>query len=389
MPRHKIKTMIPYGKQQINQDDIDAVVTALKSDFITQGPLVPAFEQAIANYCQAKHAVACNSATSALHLACLALGLGTDDILWTSPITFVASANCGLYCGAKVDFVDIEAESFNLCPKKLKTKLEQAQHNKQLPKIVVVVHMAGLSCNMQAIALLAQEYGFKIIEDASHAIGGSYLQHKIGGCQYSDITIFSFHPVKIITSVEGGMAVTNSLKLTQKMVRFRSHGITREPNNEQGGWYYQQLELGFNYRMNDLQAALGLNQLKRLDSFIQKRQQLADIYKQALAGLPIEWQQQSQQSLSAYHLFIITLTGVAPIKRKQLYDTLQAAGIGVNVHYIPVHTQPYYQQLGFKMGDYPIAEHYYQHCLSLPLYPDLSQSQQQKVITKLQTELCN
>lgn len=384
--------MIPYGKQDIQQADIDAVVAVLQSDFLTQGPQVPAFELAVANKVRAKYAIAVNSATSALHIACLALGLGKDDYLWTSPITFVASANCALYCGAHVDFVDIDPKTYNLCPLKLEEKLIQAKAQGKLPKIVVPVHLTGQSCDMTAIHRLSQQYGFKIIEDASHAIGGKYQGHYIGDCRYSDITIFSFHPVKIITTAEGGLALTNDAKLAQRMDLLRSHGITRQPDlmthAPDGAWYYQQIDLGFNYRMTELQAALGLSQLNRLDDYVAKRHAIAENYHQALAELPIVLPYQAPDSYNAYHLYVIRLRLDQVSKtHKDVFDALREAGIGVNLHYIPVHTQPYYQQMGFKKGAYPQAEQYYQEAISLPLFAQLTIEQQATVVDALKRVL--
>lgn len=369
--------MIPYGRQNISEADIQAVVDVLKSDFLTQGPTVPAFESAVAAYCGADHAVAVNSATSALHLACLALDVGPGDKVWTSPITFVASANCALYCGADVDFVDIDPMTFNLSIDALTEKLRQAEQLGCLPKVVIPVHFGGLPCDMKAIFRLSKQYGFKIIEDASHAIGAKYCGEPIGNCRYSDIAVFSFHPVKIITSGEGGMALTNDASLAKRMALLRSHGITREPEQmtkePDGPWYYQQVALGFNYRMTDLQAALGLSQLARLDDFVLRRHQLAKLYRQQVADLPIGWQQQSADSYSALHLFVIRLhSAQLGQSRLTVFQRLRDAGIGVNLHYIPVHLQPFYRQRGFKVGDYPLAEQYYGEAITLPLYPYLS-----------------
>lgn len=372
--------MIPYGRQDINQADIDAVVSVLQSDFLTQGPQVPAFEQAVASHVGAKHALAVNSATSALHIACLALGLGQGDWLWTTPITFVASANCGLYCGAQVDFVDIDPRTYNLCPQALQDKLEIADREGKLPKIVVAVHLCGQPCDMQAIHALAQKYGFKIIEDASHAIGGKYKGEYIGNCRYSDITVFSFHPVKIITTAEGGMALTNNAQLAEKMDLLRSHGITRKPelmtHEPDGLWYYQQIDLGFNYRMTELQAALGVSQMQRLDQFVARRHELAERYNQLLAELPLTLPWQHPDSYSGMHLYVIRLQldNISKTHR-QVFGELREQEIGVNLHYIPVHTQPYYQQMGFRQGDYPNAEQYYQEALSLPLFSSLKINQ--------------
>ena len=380
--------MIPYGKQDINQQDIDAVVEVLKSDFLTQGPQVPLFEAAINQTINSRYAVAVNSATSALHIACLALGVGEGDIVWTSPITFVASANCALYCGATVDFVDIDQHTYNLCPIELEKKLQQAKQQKKLPKVVIPVHLAGQSCDMQKIHQLSLEYGFKIIEDAAHSIGGSYQDKPIGNCQYSDITVFSFHPVKIITTAEGGVATTNNSILAAKMQRLHSHGITRdeslmtEPSH--GDWYYQQLELGFNYRMSDLHAALGLSQLKRLTGFVLKRKKIAEIYNQQLSELPIILPQQLIATDSAWHLYIIQLELDKIDKtHQQIFNELRENGIGVNLHYIPVHLQPYFEGLGFKKGDFPIAEKYYSVAISIPVYAQLSKEAQNKVISTL------
>lgn len=381
--------MIPYGRQEVTQQDIDAVVKVLTSDFLTQGLQVPAFEQAVAAKVGAKYGVAVNSATSALHLACLALGLGKGDYLWTTPITFVASANCALYCGAGVDFVDICPKTYNLCPQKLAEKLQQAKAENKLPKILIPVHLAGQPCDMAAIYQLSQEYGFKIIEDASHAIGGKYQGEYIGNCRYSDITVFSFHPVKIITTAEGGLALTNNKQLAEKLDLLRSHGITRNPglmtHEPDGDWYYQQIDLGFNYRLTELQAALGLSQLERLDTYVAKRQELAASYNEALANLPLTLPWQHPDSYSAYHLYVIRLQ-LDKINKthKQVFSELRAAGLGVNLHYIPVHTQPYYQQLGFKQGDFLNAETYYQEAISLPLHPQLTAAEQQQVISSLE-----
>lgn len=380
--------MIPYGRQDIQPQDIEAVLEVLHSDFLTQGPVVPRFEQTVADKVGARHALAVNSATSALHIACLALGLGEGDWLWTSPITFVASANCGLYCGAKVDFVDIDPRTFSLCPEALASKLERAEREGRLPKVVVAVHLCGQPCDMQAINGLAQRYGFKLIEDASHAIGGKYQGEYIGDCRYSDITIFSFHPVKIITTAEGGMALTNDEHLAEKMNLLRSHGITREPqlmtHEPDGPWYYQQVDLGFNYRMTELQAALGVSQMARLDDYVARRNALADRYDELLADLPVVKPWQHPDSYSARHLYVIRLEldHIAKSHRK-VFESLREQGIGVNLHYIPVHTQPYYERMGFRQGDFPHAEAYYQEAISLPLYSTLSEGQQDEVVFAL------
>ena len=384
--------VIPYGRQDITQADIDAVVVVLRSDFLTQGPVVPQFEQAVADHCAVSHALAVNSATSALHIACLALGLGPGDWLWTSPITFVASANCGLYCGAQVDFVEIDARTYNMCPQALARKLEQAEHEGRLPKVVVPVHLCGQPCNMQAIHALAQRYDFKILEDASHAIGGKYQGEPIGNCRYSDITVFSFHPVKIITTAEGGMALTNSAELANKLALFRSHGITRDPaqmtHEADGPWYYQQIELGYNYRMTELQAALGVSQMERLESYVARRHELARRYDELLAALPVTTPWQHPDSYSGLHLYVIRLQ-LNQIKHshQQVFESLRERGIGVNLHYIPVHIQPYYQAMGFKPGDFPEAEGYYVEAISLPMYPGLSEIQQDAVLDALMKAL--
>lgn len=380
--------MIPYGRQEITQADIDAVVDVLQSDFLTQGPMVPRFEQDVAKHVGAEYALAVNSATSALHIACLALGLGPGDRLWTTPITFVASANCGLYCGAEVDFVDIDPHTYNLCPQALERKLEQAEREGRLPKVVVPVHLCGQPCDMQAIHALAQRYGFKVIEDASHAIGGKYRGEFIGNCRYSDITVFSFHPVKIITTAEGGMALTNNAELANKMALLRSHGITRDPalmtHEADGPWYYQQIDLGFNYRMTELQAALGVSQMERLDHYVARRHQLAERYNGLLAGLPVTTPWQHSDSYSGLHLYVIRLQlDKLQKSHRQVFESLREQGIGVNLHYIPVHTQPYYQRMGFKQGDYPQAESYYAEAISLPMFQTMTGAQQDRVIEAL------
>jgi UDP-4-amino-4,6-dideoxy-N-acetyl-beta-L-altrosamine transaminase len=384
---------IPYGRQSVSEQDIQAVVDVLRSDFLTQGPVVPAFETRVANYCHVRHAVAVNSATSALHIACLALDLGPGDWLWTSPNTFVASANCALYCGAQVDFVDINPLTYNLCPIELERKLHAAEKLGKLPKIVVPVHFAGQSCDMVAIHALSLKYGFKIIEDASHAIGASYRQAPVGNGSFSDITVFSFHPVKIITSAEGGMAVTNDARLATRMKKLRSHGITSDPfeleaRPEAEIWNYQQKELGLNYRLTELQAALGLSQMDRLDAFVARRRLLAQRYDDKLQGLGLVTPQQSTEGFSAYHLYPVCVdTCATGVKQKDLYKHLIAQGILVNVHYIPVYLQPFYQRLGFVRGYCPIAENYYQHCLSIPMYSALSILQQNSVVSKLKRSL--
>ena len=377
--------MIPYGRQDITRADIDAVVEVLTSDYLTQGPVVPRFEQAVAASRGAGHAVAMNSATSALHVACMALGLGPGDWLWTSPITFVASANCALYCGAHVDFVDIDPSTWNMSVDALKAKLEQAAARDRLPKVVVPVHLAGLSCDMREIHALARQYGFKVIEDASHAIGGTYLGEPIGNCRYSDITVFSFHPVKIITTAEGGMALTNDTKLANRMGRLRSHGITRDPEEmtrpSEGAWYYEQIELGYNYRLTELHAALGLSQLERLGGYVDSRHAIADRYDAGFEGLPLTLPARMGDRRSSLHLYIVRLQRDR-IRRshREVFDALRGAGIGVNLHYIPVHLQPWYARFGFKAGDFPEAERYYAEAISLPIFPVLEPVQQDRVI---------
>lgn len=380
--------MIPYGRQDVAHADIDAVVDVLRSDFLTQGPVVPRFEQAVANYCGTSYAVAVNSATSALHIACLALGLGPGDWMWTTPITFVASANCGLYCGANVDFVDIDPETLNLCPLALERKLLEAEQSGRLPKVVIPVHLCGQPCNMQAIHVLAQRFGFKVIEDASHAIGGRYLDEPVGTCRYSDVTVFSFHPVKIITTAEGGMALTNDQGVALRMELLRSHGITREPTQmtraADGPWYYEQIELGFNYRMTELQAALGLSQMTRLDDYVERRHELARSYEGLLDGLPIKLPAQKADGHSAFHLYVIRLQlDKITCTHREVFERMRHSGIGVNVHYIPVHTQPWYARMGFRPSDFPQAMSYYQEAITLPLFPTLSILQQQAVVTAL------
>ncbi|NNB16069.1 UDP-4-amino-4,6-dideoxy-N-acetyl-beta-L-altrosamine transaminase [Pseudomonas fragi] len=384
--------MIPYGRQDITQTDIDAVVGVLQSDFLTQGPMVPRFEQSVAQHVGATHALAVNSATSALHIACLALGLGPGDRLWTTPITFVASANCALYCGADVDFVDIDPHTYNLCPQALALKLEQAEREGTLPKVVVPVHLCGQPCDMQAIHALSLRYGFKIIEDASHAIGGKYQGEFIGNSRYSDITVFSFHPVKIITTAEGGMALTNDEALANKMALLRSHGITRDPaqmtREADGPWYYQQIDLGFNYRMTELQAALGVTQMERLDQYVARRHQLARRYDDLLTGLPVTAPWQHADSYSGLHLYVIRLQ-LDKIEKthRQVFEALRELGIGVNLHYIPVHTQPHYERMGFKPDDFPQSQTYYQEAISIPMFQTMSDEQQDEVIQALKKSL--
>ncbi|WP_193252355.1 UDP-4-amino-4,6-dideoxy-N-acetyl-beta-L-altrosamine transaminase [Vibrio navarrensis] len=380
--------VIPYGKQDINQQDIDSVVDVLKSDFLTQGPQVPAFEQALIDHTGASYALAVNSATSALHIACLALGLGEGDWLWTSPITFVASANCGLYCGAQVDFVDIDPATYNMCPKRLEEKLIKAKAEGKLPKVVVPVHLCGQPCDMAAIAKLSKEYNFKVIEDASHAIGGKYQGLPIGNCEYSDITVFSFHPVKIVTTAEGGAVMTNQKALSDKMTLLRSHGITRDPDQmdgeSHGGWYYQQIDLGFNYRMTELQAALGVSQMNRLENFVNARHLLAERYNELLKALPVVLPYQLENTYSGLHLYVIRLQlDKLSLTHKEVFDALRDKGIGVNLHYIPVHTQPYYEKIGFREGDFPESEQYYREAISLPMFHAMTEKQQDEVVLAL------
>jgi UDP-4-amino-4,6-dideoxy-N-acetyl-beta-L-altrosamine transaminase len=384
--------MIPYGRQDITEADIAAVVDVLRSDFITQGPVIEQFERAVTIYCGAKHGVAVNSATSALHIACLALGLGAGDWLWTTPNTFVASANCGLYCGAQIDFVDIDRATNNMSVDRLAEKLAQAKIEGRLPRIVIPVHLCGASCEMEAIKALADQYGFRIIEDASHAIGGKYRGAAVGACQYSDITVFSFHPVKIITTAEGGLAVTNDDKLAQRMQLFRSHGITRDPalmtHAPDGPWYYQQVELGYNYRMTELQAALGLSQMSRLDDYVARRQIIAQRYDGLLANLQLVTPTMHPDSYSALHLYVIRLRlDSIETTHREVFEALRGQGVGVNLHYIPVHTQPYYQALGHKLGDYPEAERYYAEAISLPMYPGLTDSQIEETVEAVKLAL--
>jgi UDP-4-amino-4,6-dideoxy-N-acetyl-beta-L-altrosamine transaminase len=380
--------MIPYGRQDINQADIDAVIAVLRSDFLTQGPAVPAFEKAVANYCNAQYAVAVNSATSALHIACLALGVGKGNVVWTTPITFVASANCALYCGASVDFVDIDPKTYNISIACLSEKLATAKKAGKLPKVVIPVHLCGQPCDMAAIYKLGQQYGFKIIEDASHAIGGKYKGEPVGNCRYSDITVFSFHPVKIITTGEGGMAMTNDAQLAKRMQLLRSHGIIRDINDmthvPDGPWYYQQIDLGYNYRMTDMQGALGLSQMQRVDEFVATRHTIAERYNQLLADLPVYRPWQHEDSYSGLHLYVIRLN-LSEIGKthRQVFQDLREMNIGVNLHYIPVYLQPYYENLGFKAGYCLEAEQYYAEAISLPMYPSLTEVQQDIVVIAL------
>lgn len=380
--------MIPYGRQDISQEDIDEVTRVLRSDFLTQGPIVPKFEKIVATHVGSKYALAVNSATSALHIACLALGLGPGDWLWTTPVTFVASANCGLYCGAQLDFVDIDPCTYNLSPQALEAKLVAAEKVGKLPKILVAVHLCGQPCDMVAINALAKKYNFKIIEDASHAIGGKYKGEFIGNCRYSDITVFSFHPVKIITTAEGGMALTNSDELAAQMALLRSHGITRDiaqmTHAPDGPWFYQQISLGFNYRMTELQAALGVSQMNRLDAYVARRHELARRYDKSLANLAVITPWQHPDSYSGMHLYVIRLQ-LDKINKthRQVFEEMREYGIGVNLHYIPIHTQPYFQRMGFNRGDYPSSEQYYAEAISLPMFQTLTEVEQDLVIETL------
>jgi len=386
--KDSVKKYIPYGRQTISEEDIKAVCGVLRSDWLTQGPYIDEFEKSVGQYCGVDYAVAVNSATSALHIACLAAGLGPGDALWTSPNTFVASANCGLYCGASVDFVDIDILTGNISVDALTSRLEAAAANGRLPKVLVPVHFAGQSCDMERIAQLAARYGFKVIEDASHAIGGRYKDTVIGSCVFSDMTVFSFHPVKIITTGEGGMVLTKDKEVYERLLRLRSHGITRSPelmtSEPDGPWYYQQVELGFNYRMTDIAAVLGTSQMKRLDEFVERRNYLTERYDRLLSGMPLTPLHRRHETASACHLYVIRLRlDMIRKTRQQVFEEMREAGIGVNVHYIPVHTQPYYLAFGFKQGDFPQAEAYYASVMSLPLYYGLTDEEQSYVVDTL------
>jgi UDP-4-amino-4,6-dideoxy-N-acetyl-beta-L-altrosamine transaminase len=385
--------LIPYGRQNITIDDINAVVDVLKSDFLTQGPCVPKFEESIINYCSSTYALAVNSATSALHIACLALEVKPGDHVWTSPITFVASANCAVYCGADVDFVDIHKDTYNMDVNILEKKLLQAKKNNCLPKVVIPVHLSGQSCEMDKIYELSKEYNFKIIEDASHSIGSKYKNNPVGDCKYSDITVFSFHPVKIITTAEGGVAVTNDNDLYNKMKLYRSHGITRDEelmeNESDGPWYYEQVCLGLNYRMTDIQAALGLSQMKRLDKFVQKRHQIAQLYDEAFKDLPVKIPFQHPDNFSSFHLYPIRIKSECVKSHLNVFNELLKNGIGVNLHYIPVYRQPYYKKLGYKKENFPQSELYYKQAISIPMFPDLNTKMQQKVIDTIREVISN
>ena len=384
--------MIPYGRQDISEEDIEQVIAVLRSEYLTQGPVVPKFEKAVSDYTGASFGVAVNSATSALHVACLALGVGKGDSVWTSPISFVASSNCALYCGADVDFVDIDPLTYNMSVNTLAAKLEIAMKEGKLPKVVIPVHLSGQSCDMRSIHFLSKKYGFKIIEDASHAIGGKYLGEPVGNCKYSDITVFSFHPVKIITTGEGGMALTNDYDLASKMTKYRSHGITRLSEEmtctPHGGWYYQQLNLGFNYRMTDIQAALGLSQMKRIDEFVNKRHEIAKRYDKLLSDSGLTLPYQHSDTYSAFHLYIIRLkTGESKFTHRDIFDKLKSHGILVNLHYIPIYSHPYYQSFGYNKADFPEAEAYYSEALSIPMYTTLTESEQQFVVDSIKMPL--
>ncbi len=375
---------IPYSRQSISEEDVQAVVEVLRSDWLTQGPAVDRFERAVTDYCGARHAVAVANGTAALHLACLAAGLGPGDTLWTSPITFVASANCALYCGAAVDFVDIHPETWNMDPDRLEEKLHRAARSGQLPRVVVPVHFAGMSCDMERIGAMARQYGFTIVEDAAHALGGHSQGMPVGSCRQSDMATFSFHPVKSITTGEGGMVLTNRDDLAERLRLLRTHGITRDPalmeSASHGPWYYQQVALGFNFRMPDINAALGANQLKRLPAFIDRRAALAGRYERAMRGMPLTFQLRAGDIRPAHHLFVARVADGARVDRARLFDHLTAEGIRPQVHYIPVHTQPHYRRFGFSEGMFPVAEAYYRQAISLPLYPDLAEADQDRVI---------
>ena len=384
--------MIYYGRQDINEADIQAVEAVLRSDFLTQGPAIERFEQRVAQYCGVKYAVAVCNATSALHIACLAADLGKGDLLWTSPITFVASANCARYCGADVDFVDIDENTYNMSVSALEQKLQEAKRRGRLPKIVVPVHMAGQSCDMRAIKKLSEEYGFTLLEDASHCIGADYAETKVGSCAYSDMAVLSFHPVKIITTGEGGMVLTNDAALYEQLCLYRSHGITRDPKHmtkeSDGDWYYQQVTLGFNYRMTDIQAALGASQMDRLDAFVARRRALAARYDELLRDLPLRTPFVLKEAHPSWHLYIVRIDFDRVRKTKQqIFADMREKGIALNLHYIPVHTQPYYEALGFHAEDCPAAVEYYREALTLPLYPCMTDAEQEMVAQALREVL--
>ncbi len=373
--------MIYYGKQSIDESDIEAIISVLRSDFLTQGPLIERFERRVADYCGAKYAVAVTNATSALHIACKSAGLSHGDTLWTSPITFVASANCGRYCGANVDFVDIDDTSYNMSADELEKKLMAGGR----PKVVVPVHLAGQSCDMEQIFALSKKYSFTVIEDASHALGSTYKDTRVGSCRYSDMTVFSFHPVKIITTGEGGMVLTNNKNFYEKLVLYRSHGITRNQEKmtkeADGPWYYQQIELGYNYRMTDIQAALGYSQMERLEAFVGRRRELANRYDKLLAELPLRRPEQNADTNSSWHIYVVRLDKTRVKKSKmQIFEEIRQKGVTLNLHYIPIHLQPYYQKLGFKEGEFPVSERYYEEALTLPIYYDLTDAQQDEIV---------
>ena len=385
--------MIPYGRQNISEEDVKAVSDVLKSDFLTQGKAVPEFENKVSEYCNVNFAFAVNSATSALHISCLALDVGPDDIVWTSAVSFVASANCALYCGASIDFVDIDANTYNMCVKSLSAKLEQASKLGKLPKVVIPVHLTGQPCEMEEIYELSKKYKFKIIEDASHAIGARYKNTKIGDCKYSDIAVFSFHPVKIITTGEGGMVTTNDKKIAEKLSLYRTHGITRDESAMQnipdGPWYYEQIKLGFNYRMTDIQAALGVSQMNRLDSFLQKRHEIFDRYNEYFQDLPViktPWQ--NKDSYSSLHLYVIRVdNSKSKMNHNALFNHLRDNNIGVNIHYIPIYRQPFYSKLGFNFSDFPESEKYYSEAISIPIYPDLEEKSQEFIYKLIKSQV--
>ena len=384
--------MIYYGRQDINEADIQAVESVLRSDFLTQGPAIERFDRRVADYCGAKYAVAVCNATAALHIACLAAGLGKGDVLWTSPITFVASANCALYCGGDVDFVDIDAKTYNMSADLLEEKLRMAKTEGKLPKMVIPVHLAGQSCDMRRIRALADEYGFAITEDASHAVGADYLDTKVGSCVFSDMTVFSFHPVKIVTTGEGGMVLTNDTALYEKLRLYRSHGITRDPkymtHESDGPWYYQQIALGFNYRMTDMQAALGCSQMDRLDEFVARRRALAARYDTLLQGLPVVTPYVMTEARPSWHIYIIRIHHEQIGKTKQqVFEEMKKRGIALNLHYIPVHRQPYYEKLGFYRGDFLQSEKYYEEAFTLPLFYELTDEQQNYIVESLRNVL--
>ena len=384
--------MIYYGRQSIDETDIAAVEAVLRSDFLTQGPAIERFEQCVADYCGEKYAVAVCNATAALHIACRAAGLGAGDILWTSPITLVASANCARYCGADVDFVDIDPNTYNMSVDALEEKLRRAKAENKLPKVVVPVHLAGQSCEMKRIYALAEEYGFTILEDASHAVGADYLDTKVGSCAFSDMAVFSFHPVKIVTTGEGGMILTNNRDLYEKLTLYRSHGITRDPEKmthaADGPWYYQQIDLGYNYRMTDLQAALGYSQMQRLDAFVARRREIAARYDELLRDLPLTTPYVMEGAAPSWHIYIVRLDFARIGKPKeQIFSEMKKRGVVLNLHYIPVHLQPYYEELGFAKGDFPQSEAYYEEALTLPLYYDLTDAQQDQIVHALKDVL--